>query len=282
MSNPRVAGLFVFLAMSARAQWLHYPPPGTPRTRNGTPNLAAKAPRASNGKPDLSGVWQAASAPPGENERVFGNAIRDFVVPGDDPTTFSKYFLNILADFKPEEAPMRPEGAELFRKHSQSGNRESPSARCVPQGIPKNDLDNYLPFKIIQTPGVMAVFYEESNTYRQIYTDGRKLPDDPQPTWMGYSVGRWEGGTFVVDSAGFNNQGWLDAAGHPQSEDLRIRERFHRRDFGHMDLELTIDDPRMYTKPFTVKATEVLIPDGDVLEYVCAENEKDRAHLGKQ
>ena len=247
MSNPRLAGLLLFLAMSTDAQWLHYPTPGTPRNRDGTPNLAAKAPRASNGKPDLSGVWQAAYAPPGEIERLFGDVFKNFVVPGDDPRMFSKYFLNILADFKPEEAPMRPEASELFRKHSQGGgNRESPSTRCVPQGIPKNDLDNYLPFKILQTPGVVAVLYEESNTYRQIYTDGRKLPNDPQPAWMGYSIGHWEGDTFVVDSAGFNDQGWLDAMGHPQSEDLRVRERFYRRDFGHMSLELTIDDPKMY------------------------------------
>jgi len=281
MSHPRVAALFVFLTMSTHAQWLHYPTPGTPRTRDGTPNLAAKTPRASNGKPDLSGVWQAAYAPPGDNERLFGDVFRDFVVPGDDPRTFSKYRLNILADFKPEEAPMRPEAAALLRKHSQS-RKDSPSTRCVPQGIPRLDLDNYLPFKIIQTPGVIAVLYEESNTYRQIYTDGRKLPADPQPAWMGYSVGHWEGDTLIVDSAGFSDQGWLDAIGHPQSEDLRIRERFHRRDFGHMDLELTIDDPKMYTKQFTVKTTEVLIPDSDVLEYACEENEKDRAHLGKQ
>jgi hypothetical protein len=267
------------LATAAHAQWLNYPAPGTPRTRDGKPNLAAKAPRAPNGRPDLSGVWQAEYAPPGENERLFGGGLKDFVVPGDDPRTFSKYFLNILADFKPEEAPLRPATAELLQKH---GNRESPSSRCVPQGIPRGDLDNYLPFKIIQTPAVIAVLYEESNTYRQIYMDGRPLPVDPQPTWMGYSVGRWEGSTLVVDARGFNDQGWLDATGHPQSEELRIRERFHRRDYGHMDLELTIDDPKTYTKPFTVKATEVLVPDSDLLEYVCTENEKDRAHLGKQ
>lgn len=277
MSSPRVAGLFVCLAMSSHAQWLHYPTSGTPRTSDGKPNLAAKAPRASNGKPDLSGVWQAAYAPPGENERLFGNVFKN-IVPGDDPRMFSKYFLDILADFKPEESPVRPEAAALFRKHS---NLESPSTRCVPQGIPRGDLDNYLPFKIIQTRGVIAVLYEESNTYRQIYTDGRKLPVDPQPTWMGYSVGHWEGDTLVVDSAGFNDQGWLDASGHPQSDELRIHERFQRRDFGHMDLELTIDDPKMYTKPFTVKTTEVLLPDSDILEYVCTENERDRAHLGK-
>jgi hypothetical protein len=277
MSSRRLAGLFAWLTMTSHAQWLHYPTPGTPRTHDGTPNLAAKPPRASNGKPDLSGVWQAAYAPAGENERLFG-AFKN-IVPGDDPRMFSKYFLNILADFKREESPIRSAAAALFRKHS---NLESPSTRCVPQGIPRGDLDNYLPFKIIQTRGVIAVLYEESNTYRQIYTDGRKLPDDMQPTWMGYSVGHWEGDTLVVDSAGFNDQGWLDTSGHPQSEELRIRERFQRRDFGHMDLELTIDDPKMYTKPFTIKATEVLLPDSDVLEYVCTENERDRAHLGKQ
>lgn len=268
--------LLMLLAAGAQAQWLNYPAPGTPRTRDGKPDMNAKAPRAFDGKPDLSGVWQAAYAPPGENQRLFGARVGDFVVPGDDPRTFSKYFLNILADFKPEEAPMRPEAAALLQKR---GNVDSPSTRCVPQGIPRGDLDNYLPFKIIQAPGVIAVLYEESYAYRQIYTDGRKLPADPQPSWMGYSVGHWEGDVLVVDATGFNDQGWLDAMGHPQSEALRIRERFHRRDFGHMDLELTIDDPKMYTRAFTVKATEVLIPDSDVLEYVCTENEKDRAHL---
>jgi hypothetical protein len=189
----------ILISGTGAAQWLNYPTPGTPRTKDGKLNLAAKAPRAP------------------------------------------------------------PEAAALLQKHSQGGNRESPSTRCVPQGILRGELDNYLPFKILQTPAVIAVLYEESNTYRQIYTDSRQLPVNPQPAWMGYSVGRWEGDTLVVDAAGFNDQGWLDAMGHPQSEDLRIRERFHRRDFGHMDLELTIDDPKTYTEPFTVKATEVLV-----------------------
>jgi hypothetical protein len=282
ISPQRLLFPFALLCTGAHAQWLHYPTPGIPRTRDGKPNLTARAPRAATGNPDLSGVWQAEYAPPGENERLFGQGLKDYVVPGDDPRTFSKYFLNILSDFKPGEAPMSPEGAALFGKHLQGGNKESPSTRCFPQGIPRGELDNYLPFKIIQTPGVIAILYEESNTYRQIYTDGRQLPVDQQPTFMGYSVGHWEGDTLVVDASGFNDQGWLDATGHPQSELLRIRERFHRRDFGHMDLELTIDDPKMYIRPFTVKATEVLIPDSDVLEYVCTENEKDRSHLGKQ
>ena len=165
MPTARLAGLFVLVAASTHAQWLHYPAPGTPRTHDGKPNLAAKAPRASNGKPDLSGVWQAEYAAPGENERLFGAGLNNFVVPGDDPRTFSKYFLNILADFKPEDPP-------------------------------RGELDNYLPFKIIQTPEVVAVLYEESNTYRQIYTHGRKLPDAPQPAWMGL-LGGPLGGRYV-------------------------------------------------------------------------------------
>jgi len=279
MSGPgkRIAVIFAGAVLCAHAQWLNYPAPGTPRTRDGKPNLSAKAPRASNSKPDLSGVWQTELAPPGENERLFGDVFKEFVVPGDDPRTFSKYFLNILADFKPEDAPIRPEAAELARKNAESA-RDNPSAQCLPQGIVRADVLSYNPFKIIQTPGVLAVLYEVDNMFRQIYTDGRKLPADPQPSWMGYSVGKWDGDTLVVDSAGFNDRSWLDAFGHPHSEHLRIQERFHRRDFGHMDLQLTIDDPQMYTRPFTIKVTEVLVPDSDILEYVC-ENETDRAHL---
>lgn len=160
----------------AQAQWLNYPAPGTPRLPDGKPNLSAKTPRASRGKPDLSGVWQTALAPPGENQRIFGNSVSDFAVPGDDPRTFSKYFLNILTDFKPDESPMRPEAAALFERNTQRRGTDSPPARCLPQGLPRADIFSYAPFKIIQTPGVIVVLYEVDNTHRQIYTDGRKLP----------------------------------------------------------------------------------------------------------
>jgi len=271
-----VAG--ALLCSVAHAQWLNYPTPGTPRTKDGKPNLSAKAPRASNGKPDLSGVWQTRLAPPGENERLFGSAVKDTSVPGDDPSTFSKYFINILVDFKPEEAPLRPEAAELTRKHRASA-RDNPSSNCLPQSIPREDILSTRPFKIVQTPGLIVMLYELDGMHRQIYTDGRGLPVDPQPAWLGYSMGRWEGDTLVVDTAGFNDKSWLDGAGHPHSEELRIQERFHRRDFGQMDLELTVDDPKMYTRPFTIKETELLIPDSDILEFVCNENERDLPHL---
>lgn len=282
MRKQMLAAVFVLLGSGAEAQWLNYPAPGTPRTPDGKPNLSAKAPRASNGKPDLSGVWRTEYAPPGENERLFGDVFKDFVVPGDDPRTFSRYFLNILADFKPDEAPIRPEAAELFRKNAERRGPDNPGTRCLPQGIPRADILSYAPFKIIQTPGLLAILYEVDNTHRQVYTDGRKLPDDPQPAWLGYSVGKWAGDTLVVDSAGFNDKSWLDSFGHPHSADLRIQERFRRRDFGHLDLQVTVEDLKMYTRPFTITATELLLPDSDILEAICNENEKDRLHLPSQ
>jgi len=272
--------LFAGALLLAPAQWLNYPAAGTPRGADGKPNLLAKAPRASNGKPDLSGVWRTAYDSADDNERLFGAGVKAFVEPGDDPSTFSKYFLDILVDFPRDAKPMRPATEALFRENAQNKARSS-SARCLPQGLPRTDINSYAPFKIIQTPGVIVVMYEVDNTHRQIYTDGRPLPVDPQPSWGGYSVGRWDGDTLVVDAAGFNAETWLDSGGHPHSDALRVHERFHRRDFGHMDLSLTVDDPKMYTKPFTIKVTEDLLPDTDILESVCNENEKDHARLDK-
>jgi len=272
--------LFAGALLFAPGQWLNYPTPGAPRGADGKPNLSAKTPRAANGKPDLSGVWRTAYGSPEDNERLFGPGVKAFVVPGDDQSSFSKYFLDILVDFPPGRNPMRPAAAELFRQNTLK-KANSSSARCLPQGLPRTDINSYAPFKIFQMPGVIAVLYEVDNTHRQIYTDGRKLPVDPQPTWGGYSVGRWDGDTLVVDAAGFNDETWLDSGGHPHSDALHIQERFYRRDFGHMDLTVTVDDPKMYTSPFTFTVTELLQPDTDILESVCNENEKDRARLDK-
>jgi hypothetical protein len=272
--------MFASALVCAHAQWLNYPSPETPRAQDGKPNLSAKAPRTSTGKPDLSGVWQTEPAPAGETERLFGDAVSAFVEPGDDPRTFSKYFFNLLVDFKPAEAPILPEAAELFRQNARRHN--NPVIRCLPLGIPGAEILAYAPFKIIQADKEIVILYEVDNTHRQVYTDGRKLPVDPQPTWLGYSVGKWEGDTLVVDTSGFNDKSWLDAVGHPHSEALRVQERFHRRDFGHLDLQLTMEDSKMYLQPLTVKVTELLIPDSDVLESLCNENEKDVPHLPSQ
>ncbi len=260
--------------MGAHAQWLNYPTPGTPRTRDGKPNLTAPARRAADGKPDLSGVWQVEATPAEEMKRLFGDLSADSAL-GDNSSAFSKYLINILLDFKPEDTPLRPEFAELLR---QRRGKETPLLHCLPIGIPTDELLPG-PFKIIQTPGLSLMRNEYENTLRQIYTDGRKPPADPEPLWLGYSVGRWEGDALVVDTVGFNDKSWLDGVGHPHSEALHVVERFRRRDFGHLDVQVTIDDPKVYTKPFSIQFTELLLPDSDVTEYFCSENEKDGTHL---
>jgi hypothetical protein len=281
MPYRRLSILLALLATGAPAQWLRYPTPGIPRTRDGKPNLSAPAPRASNGKPDLSGLWQVEATPFDEITRLFGPGLGDLSVPGDDLRTFSKYAISVLADFKPEEAPIRPEAAQIFQRRLDSFGITNPTTLCQPGGVPFGGL---LPFpnKFIQTPGVIVILQEADGGLRQIFTDGRKHTADPQPSWMGYSVGKWDGDSLVVDTVGFNDKGWLDGGGHPRSEALRVQERYRRRDFGHMDVQVTIDDPKMYTRAFSFKYTLDLVPDSDIGEYVCAENEKDRAHFPKQ
>jgi hypothetical protein len=261
--------------VSANAQWLNYPTPGTPLKPDGSPNLSAKAPRARNGKPDLSGVWVIEPPPAGEIERLYGDQ-GAAVVAGDDPRTFSKYWANILIDFKPGEEPIRPEAAALTLKHRET--LDSPTSHCLPISLPIRDLTPF-PFKIFQTPEAIVILYEADGAARQIHTDGRKLPVDPHPSWMGYSTGKWEGDTLVVDTAGFNDVGWLDARGHPRSEALHVQERFHRRDFGHLDMQATVEDPNVLTRPVTIKFTELLVPNSDILENFCAEGERDRTHM---
>src|SRR5579871_2044855 len=219
----------------AYAQWLHEPTPGAPRTPDGKINMTGPVPRV-NGKPDLSGIWQAEAEPRGPG--LYGL--------GESPN--SKYFRDILSDFKAGEEPLTPAGVDLMRQHAAAGAAGNPTLNCLPDGVPHGDLLPE-PFKIIQTPGEILVLYEVETTFRQIFTDGRKFPNDPNPTWNGYSVGRWEGDTLVVDSMGFNDLSWLDARGHGHSEEMRIEERFHRRDFGHMEVGVTITDPKVFTKP---------------------------------
>jgi hypothetical protein len=256
------------------AQWLNYPTAGIPRTPDGKPNLSAPAPRAADGRPNLSGLWQTNSAPPEVLARLIPGATNGA---GEEP--LSQYFINIFADFKPDETPFRPAAAALFRQRAQKFSEESPLPHCLPEGMPLVEMAP-APYKIIQTPGMALMLYERDTTYRQVFTDGRKLPDDPQPSWLGYSVGKWEGDSLVVQSIGFNDRGWLDARGHTHSEALHLTERFHRLDFGHMEVQLTIDDPETYTRPFSVTLKQRLMPDTDLLESFCAENEKDATHLG--
>jgi hypothetical protein len=259
------------------AQWLNYPDPHTPRLKDGKPNLSAPAPRV-HGKPDLSGIWQAESTPRKELAAMFPPGVG--LLPGgvnglgeDDP---QKYFLNILADYKPGTEPLTPPAAAKLRQRFESNKKAA--SLCTPATVPMTELLP-LPYRIVQTPSLTLLLYESDTVFRQIHTDRRKHPDDPQPSYMGYSVGHWEGDSFVVEARGFNDRSDLDAMGHFHTDKMRVTERFHRRDFGHMDLEITIEDPATFSKPVVIRSNQVLLPDTDVMEGFCTEGEQDQPHM---
>jgi hypothetical protein len=185
--------------------------------------------------------------------------------------------INIAADLPPEEVQLLPWAAELLDARLRGGGKDSPLAHCKPTGVPFVNAV-VLPYKIVQTPRLVLVLYEENTVFRQIFLDGRKPVEGAVPRWMGYSTGKWEGDELVVDTVGLTDQSWLDGMGHPHSDRLHVIERFRRRDAGHLEIETTIDDPDAYAKPITYTVPATLVPDDDLLEYFCTENEKDAAH----
>jgi hypothetical protein len=242
------ASLFA-AAAPASAQWLNLPSANMPRTKDGKVDLNAKAPRLPDGKADLGGIW---------------------LVPG------LKYLINIAADLK--EVPFQPWAASVYKEHVDTLGKDDPNNLCLPSGIPEKDAVTS-PWKIVQTPGLILILYESRTIFRQIFMDGRPLPKDPNPTWQGYSVGHWDGDTLVVETTGTNGKAWLDTNGHPVTDALRVTERFTRKDFGHMDLAITIDDSKAYTTPWTVHENPTLQPDDELIEYICEENNKDVGHF---
>ena len=240
--------LAIALSAPIEAQWIKYPTPGTPRLPDGSPDLAAPVPRMPGGKPDLSGIWQ---------------------------TTNGRLLQNLGADGV--EIPMRPAAQAIWKERQENNGKDRPSGRCISHGVTDFNALN-TPTKIVQNPSVTIILFESYNHYRQILTDGRPLPVDPQPAWLGYSVGRWDGDTFVVDTNGLSSVTWLDDGGHPHSDQMRVQERFRRLDFGHLDIEMTIDDPEFYTRPWTVTVHKGLMVDGELIEWMC-ENEKDLVHM---
>ena len=282
MLRPSAIAIVVLLgtvvAIPVHAQWVNHPSSGIPRTKDGKPNLSARTPTTAAGKPDLSGIWTTDRTPVDELNRLFPD-LAALAVPGDGPEVLNKYFLNILVDFKQEDAPLRPQAVPLLIQRGVEGQgKDSPTTRCLPAGIPMGDL-LAVPRRFLQAPGLLVIVYEGINPPRLIHTDGRKHPADPNPAWLGYSVGTWDRDTFVIETRGFNDKAWLDAFGHPRSEAMRIVERVRRRDYGHLDVQVTIDDSVNYSKPFSIQYTLTLTPDTDIIESVCAENERDVAHL---
>ena len=240
--------LVLFGSMPLCAQWVNYPTPGIPRSKDGKPSLSAPAPRGRDGGPDLSGMWTVTS---------------------------DKYLDNLGADGV--EIPMVPWAAKLYAERRQNNGKDRPSGRCLPHSV--TDFDAlFQPRKLIQTPGLVILLFESYHSFRQIFTDGRALPAQRDPAWFGYSVGKWEGDRLVVETTGLDEETWLDDGGHPHSDALHITERFHRRDFGHLDVQITIDDPKAYTKPWTVTIPWEYLPDTELLDWVC-QNNKDPEHM---
>ena len=249
MHRIAIASALWLLSASLNAQWLDWRTPGIPRTADGKPNLTAPAPRTPDGKPDFSGIWQPEVNP---------------------------YRFNLIQDLK-DEAIFRPAAEAIFLERVADFRRDDPVTNCLPGG-PSEAINTM--YRVIQSPTVVAVLFESgTGRYRQIYMDGRKLPEDPNPTWLGYSVGHWEGDTLVVESAGFNDRTWLDRAGHPHSEKLRVTETFRSVDFGRMRYQITFDDPETLSKPLTLSVAVNYRPDTDMLENVCNENNRASVHM---
>jgi len=239
------------------AQWINYKSPGVPRTADGKVNLSAPPPRSADGKPDFSGTW----------ESDYG------------------YFGDLARGLKPDEVVMQPWAEALVKQHESVLHGDDLLVQCLPEGVPRINMSASRgmphPFKIVQTPALVVLLYETSGnqTFRQVFLDGRPLPKDPQPTWLGYSVGRWDGDALVIDTTGFNGRAWIDTGkGHPQTEEARVTERITRPDFGHLQIQITIDDPKVFLKPWTAKVPIHLLPDTDLIETFC-ENEKDHTHM---
>lgn len=257
-----VPALAAFLTVPAAAQWLKYPTAGVPRFPDGKPNLAASPPRTTDGAPDLSGLWAAR---------------RQMVTLEQGPVNISPQMLNI-ADGLEGGLPYKPWARALAESRRADNSKGVPSTRCLPLGpvLAHTYLD---PRKIVQLPGLLVILNERDFTYRQIFTDGRPLPQDPNPSWYGYSSGRWNGDTLVVETNGLRDGLWLDFQGNVITESARMIEKFRRPTFGALDIEVTIDDPQAYTRPWTVTLHQSLVIDTELLEFVCLENEKDLSHL---
>jgi len=266
VSTACLAALLVALAPSTSAQWARYPTRNVPKDAKGQPDMNAPAPRTADGKPDLSGLWRAGLGGPGRGR----GAAAEAPPPSGLPVAG---FANVGQNIK-EGLPLTPYGAELLKTRVAGNSKDNPEAHCLPMGIIQLHTQG-APRKFIQTPLELVILYEASAERREIFTDGRPLPsDDPQPWYNGYSVGRWDGDTLVVETVQFRDGGWLDINGSPLTDAGKVTERFRRPTFGRMEIDVTIEDKKAYTKPFTVRVNQSLMLDEELLEFVCLENQR--------
>ena len=244
------------------AQYLDYPTANVPRSTDGKVNLTAPTPKLAGGKPDFSGMWGW------ETRANCGAHCNDFQV--------SREFLNIAATLG-NKLPYKPGVADLVKKRTSTQNAD-PNVHCMPRDAPRIWTDDYYK-RVFMLPDRMIILTERNMQYRQIFLDGRPLPKDPNPTWNGYSTGKWDGDALVIETIGFKDDLWLDAAGNPLSGTGKMTERIRRPNYGSLEVEITIDDPTFYTAPWTVKLNQPLVLDSELLDYYCLENEKDYLHM---
>jgi len=265
---------FLLIASGLLAQWPDFKDATAPRGADGKVDLTGPTPRTPEGKPDLSGIWQyqRPPGPPIPDSRATPTAAT--VLPASVRTS---QFWNLGASFE-GGLPFQPWAAELHKERVAQNSKDNPDAHCLPLGVMQLHTHGQ-PRKMIQTPDVIVILYEANGGIRQIFTDGRPLPQDALPWWFGYSVGKWDGDTLVVESTAFRDLGWLDVEGSPLTETGKIIERFRRPDFGHLEIEVTIDDPKAYTKPWTVTVHQRIMADTDLIEFICQENDHAGPHL---
>jgi hypothetical protein len=297
--------LFAAIPSIALAQWAPYPTPGVPKLADGKPNMEGPAPRTADGKPDLSGIWQFEGnrglRPPGAPGVIAGSGTAP--APGAAAVTPAppagpaapgppaaggtglgprppgpNQFFDIGSTLK-DGLPFTPWAVALRKERKENNNKDNPDAHCLPLGLMQLHTHPQ-PRKIIQLPGLIVILYEAQGGVRQIFMDGRPLPsNDPDPWWYGYSIGHWDGDTLVVETTGFRDDVWLDVEGSPLTNTGKMTERFRRVDFGHLEMDITVEDPKAYTKPWTVKIKQRLLLNTDLIEFICNENEKSDAHL---
>jgi hypothetical protein len=263
----RIVGAAALVCLCAvpsvtRAQWPKFEPANAPTTADGKIDLKGPAPRTADGKPDLSGVWETIQGRRGQEPRVAAEGT------GELPPSGSVF--GNVGDGVPGGAPYQPWAAELVKKRMADNSKDNPDAHCLPMGVMQMTSHPY-PKKIIQNPHEVILIYEGSGTtVREVFMDGRALPPkDAEPWWNGYSIGHWEGDTLVVETTGFMDDGWLDVRGSPLTSEGKLTERFRRPNYGSLVIEVTIDDPKAYTKPFTATVNNRLLPDTQLIEFVC-------------
>jgi len=267
---------WVFVALigvpaSGFGQWIRYPTEGIPRKPDGKPNLAAPTPRMADGHPDLSGLWHAAQP------RQCTNAAGDVVQCGNE-IGGGQLAGNLGRNLPGGSLPYQPWAEKLMQERHAALSIDDPHVRCLPDNPPRSWTLPHLT-KAIHNPKLLVLLYEVNAMYRQIFIDGRPFPEDPTPSWNGYSVGHWEGDTLVVETRGFRDKLWIDTWGSSMSEAGKMTEKFRRPNFGTLEIELTIDDPKTYTRPFTVNLTQTIEPDTELVDEFCLEGEQDYERL---